>query len=56
MMGRPCYKNCIHYGTQFEMRDERREERREERDEFEDRRFRYPLYTRLRRHIGRRVW
>jgi len=40
------FDGCIHYGTQFE----RREERREERDEF---RF-TPLFMRLRRHTMRR--
>jgi len=39
------FEGCIHYGTQFEVREE---ERREEEP------FRYsPLYMRLRRHIRR---
>jgi len=50
MRNRVCYKNCIHYGTQFDRRIERDEEREE------DRRYTYPLYMRLRRHVGRRYW
>jgi len=42
------YESCIHFGTQFEPR--------EEREEFEERpRFMTPpLYHRLRRHLPRR--
>jgi len=41
------WENCIHYGTQFELRDLREESR-----------FEYPpLYLRMRRHFhGRRNW
>ena len=42
-----CYEGCIHYGSQFERREEIREESP----------FRFsPLYMRLRRHRHMRGW
>jgi len=48
-MIRNCYEGCIHYGTQFEIKEEAREERREGNE------LRFsPLYMRMRRHSMRR--
>lgn len=58
MQNRVCYANCIHYGTQFERHGEHCEhfEHNEREERHEDRRYRHPLYMRLRRHVGRRHW
>ena len=58
MMNRPCYDNCIHYGTQFERPIERieRECECDREPEREAPRYRHPLYMRMRRHVGRRFY